>query len=757
MRAWVAPTLVKLTACLVLWPASLVAEEEPQLTLNPTVPPVSSLDDFTVLDDRLWTAAVTRRPQLIQTAPASVEILSGEDLRDSAATNWADRLRYVAGVDVYQSRYNQYDVGLRGYNGITNQRLIINVDGREFGRAVTGEQYGHWVGFMFLSDIDRVELVKGPSSVTYGANAFGGVISLTGKPMTDDSYLAVHSLVGSHAKREIDGTVLEPFAWGPKWLQHFDLRVNAGYTESESSRTIQSGLTQTPNPRLGSTGEDDLRSSRQRIIIGMNFADDYRMELEYSGLEMHEQALISQYTGVTSAGRVEQHGFGITLESEWFTLRHWDQFSSTSWTSEYATYNPAVDFAFNQVGFDDRQRISDLDIYHTIGDHRLVFGASYTDWESTSNAWDRSATYVNPNSWREVRNYNWGIFAEDQWQIAPRWTITAGLRYDDANRVGGNVSPRAAINYVIDPNQFVRLSYSGGYRLPNLIESNVELYFFDSDPDLDAEKVQAVEMGYERTMAGGDGRFTINGSYSYANDLIGFVPLSTAQMEANWNSWLTQFLAGNRAVTPGPFFQYANVDNPFTVWGVETSMEWVSRDLIARGDVEWFANATYQYGRYRDAVHIQSEGFTAFSPLISPAGSTTMFQTDGVLDRDINAPPDWKINIGSSWTNGAWRFGAAGRYVSSRKVFNVGSTFWRTRTNLEVQRIDAYAALDLHASWKTSGKYGELVLRSGIMDVFDSGHYENYSASADDLRESGGLEWTSEVGRTWFVGMEWLW
>ena len=605
--------------------------------------------------------------------------------------------------------------------------MIINVDGREFGRAVTGEQYGHWVGFMFVSDIDRVELVKGPSSVTYGANAFGGIISLTGKPMTDESHVAVHSLLGSHARREIDGTVLEPFAWGPEWLQRFDLRANAGYTESEASRTINSGLSQVPNPRLGSTGEDDLRSSRQRLIIGVDMPADFRLELEYSGLEMREQALVSQYTGVTSAGRVEQHGFGVTLKSEWLTLRHWDQLSGTTWTSEYAVYNPAVDFAFNQVGFDDRRQISDIDIYYDIGDHRMVFGGSYTNWQSTSNAWDRSATYNQSGSWREVRNSNWGVFAEDQWQIAPQWTITAGLRYDHSNRVGGNVSPRAAVNYVIDPEQFIRLSYSGGYRLPNLIESNVQLYFFDSDPDLEAEKVQAIEMGYERIMADGDGRFVLNGSYSYANDLIGFVPLSTAEMAANWNTWLTKYLAGNRAVTPGPFFQYANIDNPFTVLGVESSLEWVYRDLVADGDVEWFANVTYQYGRYRDAVRLQSDGFSAFSPLVTPAGTTTMFRFDGVLERDVNAPPDWKINVGTSWTNGAWRFGAVSRYVSSRTVFNVGSNFWRTRENLEIQKLDPYAALDFDASWKMDGKYGELVLRAGVMDVFDSGHYENYS------------------------------
>ena len=70
-----------------------------------------------------------------------------------------------------------------------------------------------------------------------------------------------------------------------------------------------------------------------------------------------------------------------------------------------------------------------------------------------------------------------------------------------------------------------------------------------------------------------------------------------------------------QSLTQGPFFQYANVDNPFTVFYLESSREWVHRDLIAGGDIEWFANGTYQYGRYRDA-RIQSDGFTASSQIV---------------------------------------------------------------------------------------------------------------------------------------------
>jgi len=151
-----------------------------------------ALPDVAVIDEHAWTMAASRRRQRLETAPQPVTVISGNELNDTPATTIADRLRYVPGVDVYQARNGQYDIGLRGWNGVVNNRVLVLVDGDPFRQ----EEFGlvHWTGALFHSDIERIELIKGPASPSYGANAFGGArqgldqIQIAAGGVTDASF-----------------------------------------------------------------------------------------------------------------------------------------------------------------------------------------------------------------------------------------------------------------------------------------------------------------------------------------------------------------------------------------------------------------------------------------------------------------------------------------------------------------------------------------------------------------------------------------
>jgi iron complex outermembrane receptor protein len=148
--------------------------------------PVTALGagDVELLDERAWVESVSRRRQDVASAPAPVEVILVEDLLLSPASTVPDRLRYVAGVDVYQLRNGQYEVGLRGYNdGPFNSRILVLQDGWQFRQPEAGVPL--WSGSIDYSDLERIEVAKGPASVTYGENAFGGVISLTSRPVPD--------------------------------------------------------------------------------------------------------------------------------------------------------------------------------------------------------------------------------------------------------------------------------------------------------------------------------------------------------------------------------------------------------------------------------------------------------------------------------------------------------------------------------------------------------------------------------------------
>ena len=153
------------------WLCLGAVEQAPGLAINEHLAP----DDLMILDEAVWVEAASRRKQNIATAPAAVTVLSREQLWDGPARTVPDRLRYTTGIEVAQWRHGLFDVGIRGTSSLNAPRTVALIDGRSFAHEHLG--FLQWNGAIPLSDIS-IEVVKGPSSVAYGANAFGGVIIL---------------------------------------------------------------------------------------------------------------------------------------------------------------------------------------------------------------------------------------------------------------------------------------------------------------------------------------------------------------------------------------------------------------------------------------------------------------------------------------------------------------------------------------------------------------------------------------------------
>ena len=131
------------------------------------------------------TTSVTGSPQRASDVPATMEIITADEIRRSGARDIPGVLRHVAGIDVLQWRNDDADVAVRGFNQANSPRLLVLIDGRQ----VYADFYGYtpWTAVPIeLAEIRQIEVVKGPNSALFGFNAVGGVINIvTYNPLFD--------------------------------------------------------------------------------------------------------------------------------------------------------------------------------------------------------------------------------------------------------------------------------------------------------------------------------------------------------------------------------------------------------------------------------------------------------------------------------------------------------------------------------------------------------------------------------------------
>ncbi len=707
--------------------ACLVATGAIARAADADAPPLSPVADMALIDEHQWVEAVSRRRQRVETAPQAVTVLDSRDLTGTPAVTLPDRLRYVAGIDVYQSRHGQFDIGMRGYDNQLNNRILVIADGREFKQ----EEFGSvvWRGTIALSDVERVEIIKGPASVGYGANAFGGVIALQGRQPGQRHEAHVLADLGWPRHEEIDATALGPL--GPL----FYYKVGAGWTRLGDLRGVDSGLAHVDDPHTGETGADDLLASRYGATLGLRLPVEHRLEARYEGHDVRRWEFVDDLDSGSNATSFRDDDLSLAITGPVLQARQLHHHAYKTYQTQKTLYVPAEQFRYTQAGFVNDEDDTRVQLNApSLGPHRMSIGGEYDRWRSRSNLWGRASRYDDRSTWALVDTTNRAVFGEDQLRLDPGALVTAGVRYDRHSEFGGHTSPRIALNLTPDSDQFVLLSYSSGYRLPTPIESHISEYYFKSDPNLNAETIQAVELGWQGRFWRDDLTLGANAFFNRSNRQIWLQPLPETEMAANYNAWLAS--GPDLSRPPGPFFAYRNLDNPADVWGVELSERWRLPQL----PLTLWSNGTWQHYRHAHDIVYRSAGF------VDPVSGGTLFRFDRDFGRDVDAPPRWKANVGLTYDDGRWFGGLAGRYVSSRRVFSFGNSFFNLGDPIEVQNVPAYTAVDATVGVAFGG-HGEHFVRLSVLDLFDSGHYESFQARQTTLVATREREYSSEIGR----------
>jgi iron complex outermembrane receptor protein len=414
---------------------------------------VSEAEFFTELSS---VDSVTRLPTLKSETPAAVTVIDSDLIRASGARDLADLLRLVPGFQVATPRGHRPAATYHGLGDEFTRRMQILIDGR----SVYGALFGHvaWSTLAIaLEDIERIEVVRGPNSVTYGANAFLGTINIITRHAAQSYGTAVKFSGGNHDVR--DGILRYGTSAG-----NADIRLTGGYNSGD-------GLEGLP---------DDSESTYLNMRTDLHFGerDTLLLQAGISRVNAHEGFDEDRFfppTQITTDTHFEQIRWHrrLTAENE-FAVQLYNDYRKLNYNylSDPINLGPPLGIVQLPVSFNGTAYRHGVEFQQTLRywtDWRFVWGTGVYKDEVESLAYFSTSEPVKRRAAQ--------VFGNAEWHVNAATIINLGAMWEDNDYIGSNFSPRLALNYKVGADHTLRVVGSKATRTPSLFEEEGDFRF----------------------------------------------------------------------------------------------------------------------------------------------------------------------------------------------------------------------------------------------------------------------------------------
>ena len=454
-----------------------------QVTVEPgiAVTADAALEAVTISLGEIVVEGASRAPERITEAPAAISVVPQDVLQNASVTGQAPiALQAVPGVDVTQSGMNDFNVNARGFNSTLNRRVLVLQDGRDLAIAFLGSQ--EWNGMTQpLEELGKVEMVRGPGSALYGANAFSGVVNIT-TPTAREVLGSRLTVAGGELESfRADGRHASVFADG-----RLGLRVNGGYNRSDTysrTRTRLDGTSlqqeyeeatdepvplnvealplagQTTDPQGNPVGDRDPLENTYGAGRLDYYLDNGSVVSVDGGASQVQNEIF-----VTGIGRVQvRKAIKPYVRAAWAA----DRFNVFGFWNSRTSLDPQFSLT-SGLPLEERS-----DIFHVEGQTnfnfqqergRVVVGSSVRNTKVNT-----SGTLMNlANDDRSDDLYS--AYGQVEYKVVPQVRLVGALRFDDGDLIDGQVSPKAAIVYSPTEEHSFRFSVNRAFQTPNYSE-----------------------------------------------------------------------------------------------------------------------------------------------------------------------------------------------------------------------------------------------------------------------------------------------
>ncbi len=427
-------------------------------------------------------STASRAPERIVEAPAAISVVPAQVLENTSITGQAPlALQTLPGVDVVQSGVNDFNVNARGFNSSLNRRVLVLQDGRDLSIAFLGAQ--EWNGMTQpLEDLGRLEMVRGPGSALYGANAFSGVINI----ITPEGREVAGTKLsfGGGELETIRGDFRQAGVFGN---DRFGYRLNVGGMKSDTytrSRTLNDGTSL--QKEYADATDEPVPLTREAIPLTGQSVDPVTGEPlgDRAGLKnVYASGRLDYY--LTNGSVLSADGGASQVENEVFVtgigrvqvLKAVKPYAraafATNHTNIFGFWNSRTSID-PQIALSSGAQLEERsDIFHIEGQQnwdfmqdrgRVVYGASYR-----KTMVNTSGTLMNPINDDRSDGYYSG-YGQVEYKLTPQLRVVGAARVDDGTLFETQFSPKGALVYSLNENNSVRFSVNRAFQTPNYSE-----------------------------------------------------------------------------------------------------------------------------------------------------------------------------------------------------------------------------------------------------------------------------------------------
>ena len=440
--------------------------------------------------ERHVVVTASKQEEHVSKTVSTTSVITQNDIRQIGARNLLDILRLVPGLGITESMLGVREIEVRGIKTLASEKVLFMLNGHPLDHNLQNAGSTWAYDDMPINNIKRMEVVRGPGSSLYGANAFLAVINIITMDAKDLNGYQASTAWGSFDTQQYNA------AWGKQFSNTAEAAINFNYATTNGINVpIQQDI-------LGSSG----------FAPGSSQLNEGRYDLEwnlgYQGFKL-DGRFVAKPTG-TFVGPAYALSMQTKQDYKDYFLRisrTWNIMDNLTVTSQVFRDNFSFDNTFQvfpnlflRNGITNNRSGGEIQTNYKLTDKQsIITGFSYnedTQGNIISKMGPTANQMINAPDWTaNMKRTRWGVFTQDVWDPFSNLRITIGGRYDRFNDFGGTFNPRMGFNYEFIKNYSLKASYGTAYRAPSFGEMSPNSQFFTGNTSLKPELVQTYEAG----------------------------------------------------------------------------------------------------------------------------------------------------------------------------------------------------------------------------------------------------------------------